>query len=134
MGDDLTGKMVTEFINKNKRDNIRFIDMKTSDLSIAKGGSRHRHYLLETNDRRELVTYLFNLPENRYYKALNHRGKYHLHLNPKNVGVYVYYELLDKIQQRNPNIVVTTYTHLVPKDLRDPTRILLHSESERQAH
>lgn len=82
VGEDQSGRQISDYNAKHKRD-LRFIDMKTSDLNIAKAEARNMHWLLGTNDSREMLTYLFNLPENRYQKALSHRGKYRLYANPK---------------------------------------------------
>ena len=89
VGDDHSGRQVSDYNHRYGRD-VKFIDMKTSDLRITKGDCGDRNWLLETNDRRELLTYLFNLPENRYNKAINHRGKYNLFINDQG-GTKKYY-------------------------------------------
>jgi len=55
--------------------------MKTSELSIMRGESKNQNWLLETNDTKELITYLLNLPENRYQKAINHKGKFNVYVS-----------------------------------------------------
>lgn len=45
MGDDQSGRQIQDFNNKYKRD-VKFIDLKTSDLVIAKGESKNKNWLL----------------------------------------------------------------------------------------
>lgn len=56
-----------------------------------RGESKNKNWMLETNDQKELITYLFNLPENRYYKALNHKGKFNIYVtdDKANTNEYV---------------------------------------------
>ena len=79
---------------------------------MAKNECRCKEWLLETNDTDEMMTMLFNLPENRYYRALKHKGEYPVYVNSHNLNVQVYRDELEKIRKRNPNITIYTYTNL----------------------
>ena len=89
VGDEASGKQIMEFNNKNNRD-VRFIDMKTSEVSIARGESKNKNWLLETNDGKELIAYLFNLPENRYNRALGHKDKFNVYVNASKANTQGY--------------------------------------------
>lgn len=136
VGDEQSGRQISDYNKKYKRD-VKFIDVKTPDLVISKGSNINQHCLLETNDNRELLTFLFNLPENRYKKALRHRGIYNVFVNPKQPNTYIYYEELQRIQKRNPSIVIHVYNNLgqeLSTNTYDTSHVLIHSENERQAH
>ena len=73
IGDHQSEEIVQRFNQENNK-NVKFIDVKTSEWQMAKGQPRSKEWILETNDTDEMMTYLFNLPENRYYKAKQHTG------------------------------------------------------------
>jgi hypothetical protein len=79
VGDQQTGRAVAEF-NQKRGKEVQFVDAKASPLLyMGQSGSS----LLETNEREELITFLYNIPENRYLKAINNRGKFLLYCNPE---------------------------------------------------
>jgi hypothetical protein len=79
VGDQQTGRAVAEF-NQKRGKEVQFADAKASPLLyMGQSGAS----LLETNEREELITFLYNIPENRYLKAINNRGKFLLYCNPE---------------------------------------------------
>lgn len=79
VGDQQSGKIISDF-NQKKGTNIQFIDVKASPLLYMK--NEKKNHILETNERDELISFLYNIPENRYIKALKNRGKFLFYSNP----------------------------------------------------
>jgi hypothetical protein len=132
IGDQQTGKAVGEF-NEKKGKEVQFIDVKASPL-IYMRGEKSRMHLLETNEREELITYLYNIPENRYAKAINNRGKFLLYCNPDEANIFPYLSELRDICQRNPKIEVQNYNSIatINSVLKEPGVILINGQSEKE--
>jgi hypothetical protein len=56
--------------------------------------------------------YLYNLPENRYDRARNHKGKFVLYYdkNSQNAKLLKIVDVLNNLKQRNKSIDVRSYT------------------------
>lgn len=97
------------------------------------GDSKQQNFILETNEPDELTAFLYNLPENRYEKALKNRGKFVVYYNSNDINVSTYIKILKSVQDRNPRILMSDYqsiTKISSKALQ-PGVILIHSLNER---
>jgi hypothetical protein len=74
------------------------------------------------------------MPENRYLKARNNRGKFLLYCNPQETSIYPYVSDLKEICDRNPKIEVRHYasTAAVGSVLKEPGVILINGTSEKE--
>jgi hypothetical protein len=108
IGDQNSEKIISDFnIKANK--NINFIDAKASPITYAMNEHNKKNCMLETNEPDELTSFLYNLPENRYEKALKNHGKFVVYYNSNDKNVSPYTNVLKSVQSRNARILLHDY-------------------------